>query len=342
MSRTTEPPGWLAHVGSLRAALVTMGLVAGVLVARVVTEVLWGTALAVALGAMAVSLVAALGVHPALRRRVPLLVAHLAMVALVVLAAFGRMASLDGRFELTQGLAYDGALIDGRRGPWYRDRLGALAFTHEHFDIEYAPGRRRGITRNRVTWHETDGRARQAVIGDHRPLVIDGHRIYTSSNKGFAPMLRWQPSAGPAVVGAVHLPSFPMHELRQSIAWTLPDGREAWVMLAIDDTLIDPARADRFRMPQRHRLVVRVDDHRAELAPGESLALDGGALVYEGLRTWMGYRVTHDPTLPWLLASALVAALALAWHYTSAFLRPIAKPAAATASTSRRLAPWTS
>ncbi|OYU68100.1 MAG: hypothetical protein CFE45_43430, partial [Burkholderiales bacterium PBB5] len=41
--------------------------------------------------------------------------------------------------------------------------------------------------------------------------------------------------------------------------------------------------------------------------------------VYEGLRTWMGYRVAFDPTLPWLLASALLAALALGVHYTLKF-----------------------
>ena len=314
-------PAWLAHFGSLRATLATMGLVAAVLVARIVTDELWGWALAIGFVAMAANLVVALVVHPALRQRLPLLIAHLAMLALVVLAGIGRMTSLDGRFELTQGLAFDGTLLDGRRGAWYRDRLGALAFTHEHFDIEYAPGRKRGATRNRVAWHDADGTPRRAVIGDHRPLIIEGHRIYTSPNKGFAPLLRWQPSQGQPVLGSVHLPSFPVHELRQSQAWTLPDGREAWVMLRIDDTLIDPARATRFEMPREHRLIVRVDDVRAELTPGGSIALPGGTLVYEGLRTWMGYRVSHDPTLPWLLAASLLAALAMAWHYAAAFMR---------------------
>jgi cytochrome c biogenesis protein len=197
--------------------------------------------------------------------------------------------------------------------------LDRLAFEHDGFEIDYAPGLRRGVTRNPVRWRDEAGRPRSAVIGDHRPLVIDGYRIYTSSNKGFAPLLRWQPARGEAVLGAVHLPSYPMHALRQSREWQLPDGRAVWVMLQFDETLIDPAAAARFRMPSEHRLVVRIGQARHELAAGEALQIEGGTLVYERLSSWMGYRIAYDPTLPWLLASALLAALALGWHYVLAF-----------------------
>ena len=45
----------------------------------------------------------------------------------------------------------------------------------------------------------------------------------------------------------------------------------------------------------------------------------------------MGYRVSYDPTLPWLLAAALLAALSLAWHYTQRFFFPARVAAAAAA-----------
>ena len=48
----------------------------------------------------------------------------------------------------------------------------------------------------------------------------------------------------------------------------------------------------------------------------------GGRLVYEGLRTCMGYRVAYDPSLPWLLAASLLAAIALAWHYALRLRQP--------------------
>jgi cytochrome c biogenesis protein len=318
---------YVAHVGSLRSTLALMALLGLAVFANQVAEVLGAPALTVAMALLALNLVAALVVHPAFRRQLPLLVAHLALLALVVLAAYGRLASLDGRFELTQGVPFDGTLIDARAGALHRDELQRLAFSHQGFEIDYAPGRKRGATRNSVTWRDEAGRERSAVIGDHRPLLLDGYRIYTSPNKGFAPLLVWTPRGGEPITGAVHLPAFPAHELRQAIEWSLPDGRRAWVLLQTDEMLIDPARASRFELPRRHTLVLRMDPQRHELQPGQGVELGGGTLTYLGLRSWMGYRITYDPTLPWLLAASLLAAFALAWHYTQRFF--FAAPAAA-------------
>ncbi|MBL8351356.1 MAG: cytochrome c biogenesis protein ResB [Burkholderiaceae bacterium] len=304
----------IAHLGSLRATLAGLALLAAVVLARPDWQ-----ALSLVIGALAINLTVALAHHPGLRRRLPLLVAHLALLALVVGVAFGRLTALDGHFELTQGLAFDGQLIDQASGPLYRPPLHRLAFRHEGFEIDYAPGRKRGATRNAVSWVDESGQARRAVIGDHRPLVLAGHRITTTPNKGFAPLLRWLPGRGEPLAGTVHLPSFPANELRQSREWALPDGRKVWVMLHTDETLIDPGSAGRFRLPDDHRLVVRLDDQRTELQPGQAWRISGGTLVYEGLRSWMGYRVAYDPTLPWLLAAALVAALALGLHYAQKF-----------------------
>ena len=312
----------IAHAGSLRSTLAGFALLGATVVGGLVGSDTFAPALTAALALLALNCVAALVVHPLLRRRLPLLVAHLALLALVVLVAIGRLSSLDGRFELTQGVPFDGRLLDARRGPLHHDALHRLAFRHDGFDIAYAPGRRRGPTHNRVVWKDGDGALQQAVIGDHRPLVLDGYRIYTSPNKGFAPLLTWQPAAGEPVTGAVHLPSYPANELRQSREWPLPDGREVWVQLQFDETLIDPESAGAFRLPGRHRLAVLVGTQRAELAPGAGIAIDGGTLTYEGLRTWMGYRVSFDPTLPWLLAAALLAALALGLHYGLKFFAP--------------------
>lgn len=322
-------PRWrrlLAHAGSLRATVAGLGLLAVVALAR---PAWWP--LAGALAALGINLGLALWRHPALRRRLPLLVAHLALLALVLGVGLGRLAALEGRFELTEGQVFDGRLIDGEAGPLYRPALHRLQFRHHGFEIGYAPGRKRNATRNPVSWTDADGQPQQAVIGDHVPLVLAGHRISTSPNKGFAPLLAWAPddsAPGEAVLGSVHLPSFPAHELNQSREWTLPDGRALWVMLRIDEPLLPPDAAGAFRVPAAHRLIVRVGDRRAELAPGQQLVLPGGTLAYRGLQRWMGYRVSHDPTLPWLLAAALLAAAAMAVHYAQVFLWPAAGLAA--------------
>lgn len=313
---------WIDHFGSLRNTLALMGLLAAVVLAGALAGTLFGALLVVVLSLLALQLLVGLVMHPGLRRQAPLALFHVGLLVLGLQVGLSRLVSLDGRFELTEGLPFDGQLLDGREGPLHRRALQRLSFSHLGFDIDYAPGRKRGATRNRVRWIDAEGREQQGVIGDHRPLVLDGHRITTTPNKGFAPLLQWQPTGGDAVLGAVHLPSFPAQELQQSREWALPDGRLAWVMLDIEGTLIDPAAAARFQLPERHRLVLRLDGQRWVLAPGERAEVPGGVLVYQGLRTWMGYRIHHDPLLPWLLATALATTAALAWHQARRFRSP--------------------
>ncbi len=105
---------WIAHVGSLRSTLALMALLALAVFAGQVQERLGAPALALAMALLSANLLAALVVHPLLRRQLPLLVAHLALLALVLLAALGRLLSLDGRFELTEGVPFDGTLMDVR------------------------------------------------------------------------------------------------------------------------------------------------------------------------------------------------------------------------------------
>jgi cytochrome c biogenesis protein len=314
----------LAHAGSPRAALVTMALLAAAVGASVVQRGPVAWALTGALALLSAQLLLALVVHPALRRQAGLLVLHLGLLALVLAAAVGRLMALDGRFELTEGVPFEPVLLEAQAGPWHRDGLARLQFRHAGFDIDYAPGRKRGPTRNRVEWTDTDGRPQRAVIGDHRPLVLGGYRLYTSPNKGFAPVLTWQPDGGTPQTGAIHLPSYPAHELKQSQDWTLPDGRTVWVHLPIAEALIDPTGPAQFKLPTQRTLVLRLGgpdgERRLELAPGESADIGGGRVTYRELRSWMGYRVAYDPSLPWLLAAALLAVAGLAAHYAQRFV----------------------
>ncbi|RZS58145.1 hypothetical protein [Sphaerotilus mobilis] len=319
------PPAWLAHFGSLRTALAGMALLGvAVLIGRFRSDWL-GVGLIVALLFLALNLLVALVVHPSLRRRVPLLVFHLALLGLVLASGLGRMTALDGRFELTEGVPWDGVLMDGVAGRWHPDRLGQLSFVHSGFEIDYAPGLKRGPTRNRVHWTDADGQPQDAVIGDHHPLVLRGYRIYTSPNKGYAPLLRWTPAGGEAAIGALHLPSYPAHALQQSLDWQPPGGPALWLQLPVDPSLIDPDRAGRFRLPEDRTLVIRhggnggAVEQRLTLAPGGSLDLPGGRLDYLELRTWMGYRVSYDLSLLWLLGLAMLAVVALGWHYARQF-----------------------
>ena len=198
--------------------------------------------------------------------------------------------------------------------------ISEVTFTNHGFTLDYSPGMKRDQTRNAVSWNDAAGREQRAVIGDQQPLVLNGYRFYTSANKGFAPLFIWLPARGVPQRGTIHLPSYPIHEYGQALEWT-PPGTEVrlWVMLKFEEALLDPAKPWQFRLPREHALVLRVGEERRELKPGERYLLPQGMLVYEGLTTWMGYKVFYDWTLPWLLASCLLAVVSLTWHYWQKF-----------------------
>ena len=280
--------------------------------------VLWGSAAAIAapLFLLSANLAAAILVNPAFRTQLPLLVFHLALLFLVGLAAAGRLTYLKGRVELSTGEAFSGALAHQEAGPLHRSRLHAISFTNEGFTISYSPGLNRNETRNRVS----SAHGERVVVGDQEPLHLEGYRFYTSSNKGFAPIVAWRAPDGSVHRGTIHLPSYPMYDYRQAQQWTPPAASRAlWLMLEFDEVLIDPQKRSEFRLPREHSLVVRHGESRAVLKPGESLAVGGGELRYEGLTSWMGYNVFYDWTLPWMLAAALLAAASMGWHYWRKF-----------------------
>jgi cytochrome c biogenesis protein len=268
---------------------------------------------------LALNLMAAVATNAVFRRQMPLLVFHLALIALVLLAAVGRLTYLKGAADVTEGTAFPGAWrIDA--GPLHINRLDVVNFVNEGFDIRYKPGPVRDLTLNRVRWVDAAGRQRVEEIADNRPLVMHGYRFYPSSNKGFAPILLWQPKAGEAVLGAVHLPSYPVNLHAQAREWR-PAGaaEDIWVMLEIPEALIPPDQHSRFRLPEQHKLVLRQGDERWELKLGERVSLPGGVVEYRELRTWMGYLVFYDWTIPWMLSACVVAVLSMGWHFWRKF-----------------------
>ena len=52
-----------------------------------------------------------------------------------------------------------------------------------------------------------------------------------------------------------------------------------------------------------------------------TLEFPEGRLTFVGLRSWMGYNVFYDWTLPWLAATVCVAVVSLGWHFMSKFKR---------------------
>ncbi len=312
---------WLRRFASLRLTLAVLAVLgAGVIANDPATG---GTAwlLVVPLFVGGLNLSAAVLTNPVFRQQTALLMFHLALLALVVLVAAGRLTYLKGQLELAEGEVFNGQLTRSESGPWHRSQLDRAQFVNDGFTIRYEKGVRRAETRNTVRWLDDTGGEQRAVIGDNEPLVRYGYRFYTSFNKGFAPVFMWHPAGGSAPQrGTINLPAYPIHEYRQALEWTLPGTQVTlWTMLQFDEVLLDPEQVSRFRLPGRHTLVVRIGDIRHELAPGARLTLPQGTLVYERLSTWMGYTVFYDWTLPWLFVACLLAVASLAWHFWKKF-----------------------
>jgi cytochrome c biogenesis protein len=308
---------WLAAMASLKltlAVLVALAISVSLAYERQGEgEATWPLVLPLAL--LAINLGAAILHNKTFRRQTALLIFHLALLAIVVLVALGRLTYLRGAAEVVTGGEFEG-FVQVDAGPWHFGDIEAVRFRSEGFTIRYAPGLKREDTVNRVAWRDEAGMPRQSDVGDQVPLILKGYRFYTTRNKGFAPVFLWQPTQGEPQRGGVHLPAYPARDYEQSQWWQLAGMRQPlWVMLKFDEVLLDPASATEFRLPERHHLVVRAGDQRAELQPGHRLTLPDGVLVYEGLHTWMGYAVFYDWTIPWLLAACLVAIGSLGWHF---------------------------
>ena len=268
---------------------------------------------------LAVNLIAAVATNGVFRKQMPLLVFHLALIALVLLAAAGRLMYLKGTAEVTEGAEFHG-LKQRDAGPLHIDRIDRVHFINEGFDIDYMPGPVLDRMVNRVRWQDGDGNERRAGIELNKPLILFGYRIYPTSNKGFAPVFLWRATSGVPLLAAVHLPSYPANATGQARSWR-PEGArdDVWVMLNVEEDLIPAAASSRFRLPERKRIVVRHGEGRWEIGPGEQIVLPDGTLEYSELRTWMGYRFFYDWTIPWMIAACAVAVLSLSWHYWRKF-----------------------
>ena len=272
---------------------------------------------------LAFNLMTALLTNKIFRHHGWLLLFHVALLLLLLLIGISQVTKLIGGVEVTNGSVYNASSVQWRQGVFHSNRLDQLQFKLNDFVINYAPNfgePRRQDTQAYVTWVDEQGGVKKGIVGDKVPLKIYGYKLYTTHNKGFAPTFKWVPNKGTAIEGSVNLPAWPAFELNQSNDLKIPNTPyKLWLTLKFFDPILSPTEPSVFRIPDDPLLVVRVDEKRYELQPGESIDFPTGRLEYLGLNTWMGFQIFYDWSLPWMLAVALLALFGLAGHFWKKF-----------------------
>ena len=260
---------------------------------------------------------AAIAVQRRFRADLPLLLLHLALLALVALVVLARLVYMTGTVTLTSGTAFDGQLLTEKRGALHVGRLTELHFANDGFVEDQSARHRLHATYNRVRWQDEAGQWHPGQIGDDRPLLLKGYKIYTSEHRGFSPLLLWRAAGGVEEYGSVQLSDQLDGAIAPAMKFSLPDGSEAWAMLDFRTGDETPARTrvDLGNQALRHTLVLRIGDERHLLRPGQSVNLPGGTLTYMQLDSWMGYLISYDPTRPWIMATVMIGVVSLVWLY---------------------------
>ena len=310
----------LHRLASLRLTLVGLVALAAALVADQNGWLSGAWAITPPLAGLSLNLAASLLVDRRFRRRPALFGFHLCLLMLAALAGYSLLARYEARLPLVEGQAFDNDLVDPvHTGPIVPVAIRDGAFRQGSIEVDYSPKQRRGATRSQV---RVEGRG-WVEVGDDVPLIIDGYRIYTTSNKGFAALLTWLPERGDALLGAVQFPSYPASELGQVAHWTTPRGQVLQLGLGLDPSVY----AQSWTLSSAHAgnafITLEVDGERQTLMPGDVAVLSGGRLRFERVGMWMGYEVTHDPALPWLFGLAVLAVAFLSVHFAGRVMKPV-------------------
>lgn len=312
------PPA-VQFLGSVKLALVGMGFLAlgaGLSYGNPVDISAW--VLIAPLALLSVNLLTAIIINPRINRRPGLLVFHLGLLGIVVLAAIGRLTYLDAHIEMLQDTPFAAEdVLDIKKGLWHNGDLDKVKFIQGPYTVEYTENMVRGLTHNHVLVPNAEGELESREIGDDRPLVLEKYRFYTTFNKGFAPVLTWIPSSGEEVTGAVHMPSYPLLEYKQDNRWEPPGSKEIKFWLRLKTGLRQDAAWVLDGSQATGTLVINTGNKRIELEVGETATLEGGALRYERLSTWMGYRIFYDPTIQpmfWVSVFGVIGLFAHFWQ----------------------------
>lgn len=268
-------------------------------------------------GMLVVNLTASIASNARFRADLPLLVFHVSLLVFVALLAVARLTYFEGTAKVTVGTHFAGDIDTEVRGVLHGDGMRSLRFSNEGFTEVFPEQNKYRRTYNRVRFPDGAGTLHEGVIGDDRPLVMDGYRIYTTRNRGYAPMVQWIADDEAIQLATIQLGKVGEDGYTRGSPWEIPGGPRVWLSLSTEQVQAPPGseRENLDAKKGRNKLVLRHNERFYDLGVGDSVALPGGRLTYSGLNAWMGYSIIYDPTKPWLVGTISIAIASLLWFY---------------------------
>jgi len=313
----------IRQVASLKLTLAGMAALAILSLAGARSEVIDVSWTIVPLALLSLNLLAAIFTNRSFRTQTGLLIFHVGLLFVFACIGLTLLTRFDGRVEVLQGVPFDSSAVTVvQRGWMHRGKLDSVRFELRDLEVDYLPGLLRQRTNSEVEILAASGARRLLEIDDQRGAEFSGYRFLATANKGFALVLGWEDASGARQFGAVHLPSYPMHDWKQLSDWTTPAGQRVQLELLLDRPPLATDAAWTLRLPTSgYRVQVRAAGTEIGVVmPGESVELSGGRLMFADLRLWMGYSIDYYPFLPWMLVAALLAIVGLAMHFGARYL----------------------
>jgi cytochrome c biogenesis protein len=273
------------------------------------------------LALLSINLLAAIMSNKAFRVQVPLLIFHVCLLAVLLLVGIGVLIGFEGHVEMVEGEDFNASGVQATRvGAMHPSRMNDISFTQREIEVSFLPGLLRRDTRSVVSVEESGRAPQDIILNDQTSMTMDGYRFIPTFNKGFAVVVVWSDADGRLQRGSVNFPSFPRYEWKQVNTWMAPGGEKIRFELKLPAT----DRREQAWVLRSRNLPFSVEIDHGRMAPrglqaGESIQLRDGILTIEDLRVWMGYRIDFDPLLPWILAAAFAALIALAIHFQTKF-----------------------
>lgn len=311
--------GWLQTLASRRLTVVFFLLAAGASLAVAQFDMPATEWMLAPFALLVINIMAAIFTSARFRADAALLLFHLCLVALVALVGLGRLTYLEAKTTISSGTSFDGQLDSIKTGPFHFGRVDTLRFANEGFTEDYFRRGTHRATYNKVRWRDDEGQWHLAQIGDDLPLILQGYRIYATSNRGFSPLFHWQPAGGKSEgdYGSVQLSDREVNSISPSAEWRLPGGPAVRATLDIKagsgPQQARPSGSNLHSLD--HALNLKIRGERHDLVPGQQVVLPEGTLTYVRLDSWMGYMITYDPTKPWVMAAVLIGVASLIWFY---------------------------